>query len=143
MPKIKVMIGKLLIHKIIDFNNIVIREDLDKRLLAAYSTLMDDLIKYRTNRMKLTTNHPIILLCIRVTTESTFRICYQGFGKTKYFSIFCNKMSSLVSYLFDPESDVLSKLPPIECKSYSIIFIIIIESNNFQRALKKERLWRS
>nr|CAG4716908.1 unnamed protein product [Naegleria fowleri] len=86
----------------------------DRRFLSAYEDLIEDFKKFRSSKMKVTTNHPIILLCIRVTTESTLRICYQTFCKTKYFSTLCYKMSSLVSYLFDPDSDVLSKLPPIE-----------------------------
>ncbi|KAG2387707.1 hypothetical protein C9374_001301 [Naegleria lovaniensis] len=93
---------------------VVDRYDLEKRFLSAYEDLIEDFKKFRGSKIKVTTNHPIILLCIRVTTESTLRICYQTFCKTKYFLTLCYKMSSLVSFLFDPDSDVLSKLPPIE-----------------------------
>jgi len=106
--------------------------------LTAYEDLAEEMIKNRSNRLKLTINQPMILLCIRVTVEAVFKICYIGFWKTRYFSILCNKMSSLLSYLFDPECNVLSKLPPIECKYCRISH----SSETQQPALRNERLLR-
>ncbi|KAL9644144.1 hypothetical protein ABK040_005609 [Willaertia magna] len=84
------------------------------QFLKAYEELFDELNTNKTSRLKLTIHIPLVLLCIRVVSESVFRICFQGFWKTRYAEILVQKVSSMVSFLFDPEYDLLSKLSPIE-----------------------------
>jgi hypothetical protein len=85
----------------------------DEDFLKVYSDIIELMKTHRKAKRTLVVDLPITLLCIRVVTETIFKICYQNWWQTPYSEILAQRMDKLVSFLFDPE-DYLSHLAPVE-----------------------------
>jgi hypothetical protein len=87
--------------------------DIDSNFLQVYEEIIDIVAKHKQSKLTLTVHLPITLLCIRVTSETIFRICYLNWWNSKYGELMAQKMDNLVSFLFDPQ-DYFSHLAPLE-----------------------------
>jgi hypothetical protein len=77
------------------------QDDLGKRFVAMY----DRTYKLMFSKQKEVTapvELPATLLCVRVVTESIFRICYPQWWQTKYGEILADRIDELITFLFDP-----------------------------------------
>jgi hypothetical protein len=87
--------------------------DIDTNFLQVYEEIIDIIAKHKQSKLTLTVHLPITLLCIRVTSETIFRICYLNWWNSKYGELMAQKMDNLVSFLFDPQN-FFSHLAPLE-----------------------------